>query len=102
LHPASVNDSPAQSIADHGFSVKRDAPYRFSILLIDDMARIALERVYRITMSPIKEIDMNRILSQTLSVAFAAFLTLGSVGAIVTVPPAQAETPAMLAMPEIA
>lgn len=45
---------------------------------------------------------MNRFLNQTLAVAFAALLTLGSVGAIVTVPPAQAETPAMLAMPEIA
>ena len=42
-------------------------------------------------------------LSNTALAAFAAVvLTFGSIGAIVTVPPAQAETPAALALPAIA
>jgi hypothetical protein len=42
------------------------------------------------------------LLNHSLAAMFAAVLTLGSVGAIVTVPPLQAETPAVLVMPEIA
>jgi hypothetical protein len=45
---------------------------------------------------------MNRFVNHAFAAAIAFTLTLGSIGAIVTVPPAQAETPAMLAMPEIA
>ncbi len=45
---------------------------------------------------------MNRLLNQSFAAAFAAILALGSIGAIVTVPPAQAEVPAALAMPAIA
>lgn len=45
---------------------------------------------------------MNRFVNHAFAAAFAFALTLGSIGAIVTVPPAQAETPAVLAMPEIA
>jgi hypothetical protein len=45
---------------------------------------------------------MNRYLNTTLAACAAFVLTLGSIGAIVTVPPAQAETPAALALPLIA
>lgn len=45
---------------------------------------------------------MNHLVNQSLAVAFAALLTLSWVGVIVTVSPAQAETPAVLATPEIA
>ena len=45
---------------------------------------------------------MNRLLNTALAATFAFALTLGSIGAIVTVPPAQAEVPAAFALPAIA
>ena len=45
---------------------------------------------------------MTRHLNTALTVAFAFALTFGSIGAIVVVPPVQAEGPAVLALPEIA
>ncbi len=45
---------------------------------------------------------MNRFLNHAFAVAFAFALTLGSIGAIVTVPTAQAEVPSALALPAIA
>jgi hypothetical protein len=45
---------------------------------------------------------MNRYFNTAIAAAFAFALTFGSIGAIVTVPPAQAEAPAVLAMPAIA
>ncbi len=45
---------------------------------------------------------MNHFVNHAFAAAIAFALTLGSIGAIVTVPPAQAETEAVLAMPEIA
>jgi hypothetical protein len=45
---------------------------------------------------------MNRFLNHSLAAAAAFVLALGSIGAIVTVPPAQAEAPAALILPEIA
>jgi hypothetical protein len=84
------------------FTGKRHAKYRFSILLIDDMPGIGLEQVYRITMCPRKENDMTHIFQSTLAACAAVFLTLGSISAIVTVPPAQAETPTVLPMPVLA
>ena len=45
---------------------------------------------------------MNRLLNHFFAAAFAFALTLGSIGAIVVVPPAQAEVPAALAQPLIA
>lgn len=45
---------------------------------------------------------MNRLLNHAFAAALAVILSLGSIGAIVTVPPAQAEGPAALALPEIA
>jgi phage-related minor tail protein len=53
-------------------------------------------------MGNLKEIDMNSVLNTTLAALAACLLTLGSIGAIVTVPPAQAETPAAFALPAIA
>jgi hypothetical protein len=81
---------------------KRQGQYRFSILLIDDMPRIGLESLYRITIYPMKEIDMNRFVNQSLAALAAFTLALGSIGAIVTVPPAEAAAPAALALPNIA
>jgi hypothetical protein len=76
--------------------------YRFSILLIDDNTRIGLERDYRITMSNRKENDMTRLANTVLAACAAFALSLASIGAIVTVPPAQAAGPAAFALPEIA
>jgi len=45
---------------------------------------------------------MNRFANTALAAFAALALTFGSIGAIVTVPPAQAETPAALALPAIA
>lgn len=45
---------------------------------------------------------MDRYLNTAFAAAFAFALTLGSIGAIVTVPPVQAEVPAALALPAIA
>jgi hypothetical protein len=83
-------------------TAKRRAQYRFSILLIDDMPRIGLERVYRITMCPSKEIDMNRLANTALAACAAFVLSLASIGAIVTVPPAQAQASAAFALPPVA
>lgn len=49
-----------------------------------------------------KENDMTRYLNTALVAAFAFALTFGSIGAIVVVPPAQAEVPAAFALPAIA
>jgi hypothetical protein len=85
-----------------GFTGKQHRQYRFSILLIDDMPRIGLERIYRITMSLRKENDMDRLASATLAVCAAMFLTISAIDAIVTVSTAQAETPAAFALPAVA
>jgi hypothetical protein len=45
---------------------------------------------------------MNRFVNHAFAAAFAFALTLGSIGAIVTVPPAQAEVPTVLTLPAIA
>jgi hypothetical protein len=45
---------------------------------------------------------MKRHLNTTFAALAACLLTLGSIGAIVTVPPAQAENPAAFALPIIA
>jgi hypothetical protein len=45
---------------------------------------------------------MTRIVNHSLAVALAALLTLSSISAIVTVPPAQAASPAALVMPPLA
>ncbi len=45
---------------------------------------------------------MNHWLNQSLAAALAFVLTLGSIGAIVTVPPVQAQAPNALALPVIA
>jgi hypothetical protein len=45
---------------------------------------------------------MNRHLNTTFAALAACLLTLGSIGAIITVPPAQAGTPAVFALPTIA
>lgn len=45
---------------------------------------------------------MDRFLNTTLAAFAALALTLGSIGAIVTVPSAQAETPTALALPLVA
>ena len=81
---------------------KRRSQYRFSILLIDDKLRIGLQGVYRITMYPLKEIDMNRYANTVLAACAALMLSLSSIGAIVTVPPAQAAVPTVLALPALA
>jgi hypothetical protein len=65
------------------------------------MPRIGLEGFYRITICCIKEINMKRPLNTALAATFAFALTFGSIGAIVTVPPAQAAAPAALALPVI-
>jgi hypothetical protein len=85
-----------------GLTAKQRATYRFSILLIDDMPRIGLEEIYRITMHRWKENDMTRF-ANTAFAALAAFaLSIASIGAIVTVPPAEAASPATFAMPQLA
>lgn len=45
---------------------------------------------------------MNRYLNTAFVALAACMLSLGSIGAIITVPPAQAETPAAFALPVIA
>ncbi len=45
---------------------------------------------------------MTRFFQSTLAASAAVVLTLGSISAIVTVPPAQAETPTVLPMPVLA
>ena len=45
---------------------------------------------------------MNRHLNNAFVTLAACMLTLGSIGAIITVPPAQAGTPAAFALPTIA
>jgi hypothetical protein len=45
---------------------------------------------------------MNRFVNHTFAALAAFTLALGSIGAIVTVPPAQAAAPALLALPVIA
>lgn len=45
---------------------------------------------------------MTRFVQSTLAACAAVLLTLGSIGAIVPVPPAQAETPTVLPMPVLA
>ena len=66
------------------------------------MPRIGLEGFYRITMCPTKEIDMNRIANTALAACAALVLSLASIGAIVTVPPAEAQTPAAFTLPPVA
>jgi hypothetical protein len=86
-----------------GLIEKRHVQYRFSILLIDDKPRIGLHALYRNTMRPIKENDMPRLANTALAACAAIVLSLSSIGAIVTVPPAHAATAgAALAMPELA
>jgi hypothetical protein len=80
----------AAEARSRGLTAKRRGQYRFSILLIDDMPRIGLDGVYRITMCPRKENDMTRSGNTVLAACAAAFLSLTSIGAIVTVPPADA------------
>lgn len=53
-------------------------------------------------MCPNKEIDMTRFATNALAACAAVLLTFGSIGAIVTVPPAQAETSAVIALPALA
>ncbi len=48
------------------------------------------------------EINMNHFLNHALAAVAAFSLTLGTIGVITTVPPAQAEAPAALALPMIA
>ncbi len=45
---------------------------------------------------------MIRFYKASLAAFAALFLTLGSIGAIVTLPPAEAATPAVLTMPALA
>lgn len=45
---------------------------------------------------------MTRFATNALAACAAVLLTFGSIGAIVTVPPAQAETPATIALPALA
>ncbi|MDC8755377.1 hypothetical protein OIK40_12075 [Erythrobacter sp. sf7] len=45
---------------------------------------------------------MTRYANHAFAAVFAFALTLGSIGAIVTVPPAQAEALATFALPEVA
>jgi hypothetical protein len=49
-----------------------------------------------------KEINMTRILNSSLAAVAALVLSLTSIGAIVTVPPAQAAAPAALPLPALA
>lgn len=45
---------------------------------------------------------MNRFANHAVAAALAFVLALGSIGAIVTVPPAQAATPAAIDLPNLA
>jgi hypothetical protein len=49
-----------------------------------------------------KENDMTRFANTALAACAAFVLTLGSIGAIVTVPPAQAEAQAAIVLPPLA
>jgi hypothetical protein len=69
--------------------------------LIDDKSRIGLEAIYRITIRCIKEINMNHVLNHALAAIAAFVIAISSIGAIVTVPPAQAAVPVAL-LPAIA
>jgi hypothetical protein len=66
------------------------------------MPRIGLEAPYRITIRCFKEINMTRFYNTALAALIAVALSFGSIGAIVTVPPAQAAAPTALAMPSLA
>jgi hypothetical protein len=70
--------------------------------LIDNKSDSGLEADYRITIYLIKEINMNRLTQNSLAAFAAMFLTLTSIGTIVTVPPAQAAAPVALTLPTIA
>jgi hypothetical protein len=70
--------------------------------LIDDKDRLGLERPYRIAICTFKEIDMNRSANHALAACAAFLLSLGSIGAIVIVPPAEAAAPVALAATELA
>jgi hypothetical protein len=49
-----------------------------------------------------KEIDMTRFANTTLAALAALLLSMGSIGAIVTVPPAEAAVPASVDLPALA
>lgn len=53
-------------------------------------------------MCPDKENDMTRFATNALAACAAVVLTFASIGAIVTVPPAEAATPAALSLPDLA
>jgi hypothetical protein len=53
-------------------------------------------------MCPIKEIDMSRFANTALAACAALVLSLSSIGAIVTVPPAHATAAASLGTAELA
>jgi hypothetical protein len=53
-------------------------------------------------MLKIKENDMSRFANTALAAFAALVLSLGSIGAIVSVPPAHAGTPAVLDLPVLA
>jgi hypothetical protein len=53
-------------------------------------------------MCPTKEIDMNRIANTALAACAALVLSLASIGAIVTVPSAEAAAPVALDLPTLA
>jgi hypothetical protein len=77
-----------------GLAAKRCGQYCFSIILIDDKSRIELANVYRITMHRWKENDMTRYANTALAAFVALILSIASIGAIVTVPPAEASATA--------
>jgi hypothetical protein len=92
---------PAQG-EHEGLTAKQRAQYCFSILLIDDKSRIGLEAFYRITMCNLKELDMPRFANAAFAACAAFVLSIASIGAIVTVPPAEAAAPAAIATAELA
>jgi len=49
-----------------------------------------------------KENDMNRFANSALAACAALVLSLASIGAIVTVPPAEAQTAAAFSLPPVA
>jgi hypothetical protein len=53
-------------------------------------------------MCPRKEIDMNRLANTALAACAASVLSIASIGAIVTVPPAQAQASAAFTLPPVA
>jgi hypothetical protein len=94
--------APDDTRSSARFAEKQRGEYRFSILLIDDMPRIGLKGFYRITIRRLKEINMNRFLNTALAAFIAVALSFGSIGAIVSVPSAQAAAPTAFAMPALA